>query len=170
MKKLSKCVLLIGIILFSNTLLADKYIHQTNDRLHIILRTDNTYEIDYSLVNHLNEFYGPHIITKGVYTFIGDTLILECDTAIYRLMVIDSERLQSIDNIGSYVLPGDYFFCDVKYYSDGGIEYIGSWENRKKHGKWVYYDSLGFQGDPVGLIYNEGKVVDTFEVDISVEY
>ncbi len=170
MKKLGKYVLLFSIIVFSNPLLADKYVHQTNDRLHIVFRADNTFEITYSLINPINDFIGPDLINKGRFTFIGDTLILECETVAYRLKVIDDEKLQSIDKIGSYVLPGEYFYCDLKHYPNGGLAYIGSWKEGKKHGNWVYYDSLEFLGDPVGLLYSEGEIIDTFEVDISIEY
>ena len=170
MKKAGKYVLLFSIILFSNSLLADNYVHQTNNRLHIIFRTDNTFEITYSLINPINEFIGPDIINKGGFTFIGDTLILECETVTYRLKVIDDEKLQSIDKIGSYVLPGEYFYCDLKHYPNGALAYIGSWKEGKRHGNWVYYDSSGFQGDAVGHVYNEGEIIDTFEVGISMEY
>lgn len=98
------------------------------------------------------------------YEVFDDTLsVFICDEIIH-VFKIDSNFLEVITNELIWATKGTKFYKEIFYHEDGRPHLMGStWENGKKDGYWIFFDSLGIGKGYI--MFDNGYVLDTILFD-----
>lgn len=158
-------LIILGVLVFTEIIMSNnfygKFCIKDNDA-YIIDIKDNVFTI--SNVLPLNE--SDNILFTSECSVLKDTLFVHNGDKQYLFKIINNGVVVSLTDIFSFIKKGDKLE-QIVYYCNKSPFLIGNErKNNLKNGKWKYIDE---SGKVSGVIFNEGKIVGTYDIKTSRE-